>query len=636
MLLLCVLPLISVVAIAALLWHRKEADDEPLDLRLAWAASVLLTTGVSVAVFEIAGQLHAIAPWPVRGAWLAVTIALLLLALRHRVLVSFVGATYRAASAERFGACVLITIVGLAALAGLATPPDNSDSLTYHLPRCLFWLQQRSLDHFATGNLRQLEFGPLHSMLFLHLEALTDSDRLFNVVQTTAFVLVLLPCASWMMQALGATRRVRCIALIAIAGTPMVALQCASTQSDVLLAAWLAATVAFAWRFTQRADAPTGIYLGLAAGAAILTKGTALIYGLPIAAWCGWHAWQRQPFGRLAGAGALAGAMIFGLNLGHYSRNWHLSGTVFGQYSQLNQPAEFSLRGTASITLKNAALQAEMRYPHLNRLVERVVRGLHARVLQLDTDDPRFRFLQENFRVSDQWRSEDYAGNPLQVLLLAGTAGFAGTRRLLRRRETPSLIDRPTGLGVVVVAAALLFCALLNWQPWGSRLVVPLFCLGFIWAAPHWNALGGKWVSLAAMAALGLAAAPWVLRNQTRPLIGSDSVFHLSREELWNLGDPLAREVLTVLPRFEVGDLGLNTGEDSSEYRILRWLRSLPGTHAAYHVAVRNYSAQCREGKPLPDLVVSDLFQTATCTIEGRRYRRVWLGEVFSIYRAAE
>ena len=61
---------------------------------------------------------------------------------------------------------------------GLIYPPNNYDSLTYHLPRFLYWIQSENLDFFATNNLRQLFSGPFNSILFSFF-FITNSDYLF-------------------------------------------------------------------------------------------------------------------------------------------------------------------------------------------------------------------------------------------------------------------------------------------------------------------------------------------------------------------------------------------------------------------------------------------------------------------------
>jgi hypothetical protein len=56
------------------------------------------------------------------------------------------------------GASVVLILL-LGAMAAIF-PATNWDSLTYHLPRVMHWLQQQSVEHYPTHNTRQIEFGP--------------------------------------------------------------------------------------------------------------------------------------------------------------------------------------------------------------------------------------------------------------------------------------------------------------------------------------------------------------------------------------------------------------------------------------------------------------------------------------------
>lgn len=64
----------------------------------------------------------------------------------------------------------IVPLVAASFLVALAYPPSNYDSLTYHLPRVMFYLGQGSLAHFETENIRQI-FFPFNLSL-LHLAVL--------------------------------------------------------------------------------------------------------------------------------------------------------------------------------------------------------------------------------------------------------------------------------------------------------------------------------------------------------------------------------------------------------------------------------------------------------------------------------
>ena len=85
---------------------------------------------------------------------------------------------------------VMVSAMLILALGFIAfsTPTTNWDSLTYHLPRVMHWIQQQSVEHYPTGNTRQLEFAPWSAFVVTNLHLLHGTDRLDNLVQWFAML----------------------------------------------------------------------------------------------------------------------------------------------------------------------------------------------------------------------------------------------------------------------------------------------------------------------------------------------------------------------------------------------------------------------------------------------------------------
>lgn len=81
-------------------------------------------------------------------------------------------------------------MIGAAALLlALGTAPYNWDSMTYHLPRITYWVQNRSVEHYATNNIRQIASPVLGEFVNLHVCILSrGSDALFNMLQLLSYV----------------------------------------------------------------------------------------------------------------------------------------------------------------------------------------------------------------------------------------------------------------------------------------------------------------------------------------------------------------------------------------------------------------------------------------------------------------
>ena len=92
------------------------------------------------------------------------------------------------------------------------------------------------------------------------------------------------------------------------------------------------------------------------------------------------------------------------------------------------------------------------------------------RLLGWDPNDPRTTWPGVSFRVYPEgWRDESFAGNPLHLLLLFAAFSLVALR-------VPR--SRVGAYALAVAAGFALFSALLRWNLWMSRLLVPLLILG--------------------------------------------------------------------------------------------------------------------------------------------------------------
>ena len=63
----------------------------------------------------------------------------------------------------------------------LISPPNNWDSMTYHMSRVQYWIQNKAIFFFETNNPRQNVFAPLGEFIILHFQILTGSDIFANM-----------------------------------------------------------------------------------------------------------------------------------------------------------------------------------------------------------------------------------------------------------------------------------------------------------------------------------------------------------------------------------------------------------------------------------------------------------------------
>ena len=162
---------------------------------------------------------------------------------------------------------------------GVGTPPNDWDSLIYHLPRAALWAQQGEIGYIPGAPDARLDAMPPNAEIAVLFTMLTSqSDRLAALVQLTALL-------AGAVAVIGVSRRIGLDARRALFGgllfacLPVLLLQAGTALNDVVVAALLMATVYFALG-TSRAELGL-VALGLAL--AVGTKQTALI-ALPVLA----------------------------------------------------------------------------------------------------------------------------------------------------------------------------------------------------------------------------------------------------------------------------------------------------------------------------------------------------------------
>jgi hypothetical protein len=408
---------------------------------------------------------------------------------------------------------VATVIVGLTLLlamvltTGLASAPNTFDSMTYHLPRVMHWLQDKSVAHYYTPISRQLYQPPFAEYAIAHIISLTETDRFAFLVQWFALIGSALG-VSLIARQLGAGPLGQVLGATIFVTAPMAILQGSSTQNDLVVTFWIVVAVV-AVLDSARDRWLRCLLAGGAIGLALLTKGTAGLFLAPFIVWLVVDMTRR--YGRAALAPLAAAALLaVSLNAPHAYRNVQTFGSPFGneQHEYVND--EYGTGVLVSNTSRNMALEVS------GSAVESAVRQLHD-LIGLDSDDPKTTWPETRFQPEFNLH-EDTAPDPLQILLVVVailTGAWIRDRRL-------AVYLLAVGVGF------LLFSAILRWQPWHSRLLLPLVALMAAWAASVLLRAERRWYAVVGLALIGLGMTTAVL-NESRPLVGRDSVLASGR-----------------------------------------------------------------------------------------------------------
>ena len=117
--------------------------------------------------------------------------------------------------------------------------PYNWDSLTYHLPRIMHWVQNKSVAHYATNIDRQIASPPLAEFINLHIYLLMGKkDVAFNLLQcmSLGFCIVLTVAIA---KKLGCNIFFGFLAGFLYATMPIAFAESITTQNDEYATLWL-------------------------------------------------------------------------------------------------------------------------------------------------------------------------------------------------------------------------------------------------------------------------------------------------------------------------------------------------------------------------------------------------------------
>lgn len=191
---------------------------------------------------------------------------------------------------------------------------------------------------------------------------------------------------------------------------------------------------------------------------------------------------------------------------------------------------------------------------------------------------------------------EGEASNVRHTLLL----GPALLWLLWRRKR-----DATAGLLLGCVAGALLFCALLKWQPWHARMHLPLFVCAAPPLAMFLESWRPRWLGTVFLLWLTWALHPYMLHNSLRPLGGPRPVYASERFDQF-FADWVQLRVpyrlgADLVARSGCRQVGIDSSLFEFEYPFMAWLRERDFSIRFRQEGVKNPSARYEERVPFED-----------------------------------
>lgn len=528
----------------------------------------------------------------------------------------------------------LLFIIAMIGLIAFVAPPNEWDSMAYHMSRVMHWAQNHSVANYPTNILRQLTHSPWSEFVLLHLQILSGGDRFANLVQWFSMIGSLLG-VSLIAKMFGADERGQVFASIVAAAIPMGILQASTTQNDYVVSFWLVCFVYYLLLTMRNSSNMSYLFMAAASlGLAIFTKGTAYIYAFPFMTWFVLRGIKTLRW-RLLMPLCVFIIIIISINIGHYVRNYNLSGSPVipanearhtysgGVYKATNDAFTFPI--FVSNMVRSISLHLGTPVRRFNLVMEKEIERLHL-FLGIDINDPRTTIPHNEFHVPRLSTFEANAGNPIHFLLILTVIFYVMFRRgLTCHKDMLSYI-------AVITCSFLLFTFLIRWQPWLSRLHLPLFVLWSPVIAVVLADFHRKKIAGSVIVVLALSALLWVLFNYNRPLIfsvdneeeersgnlvlSSRNIWNTERSDqffIFNLSGYLKpyKEATDLVKAAGCSDVGLSLAGNNLEYPF--WVLLQEGNHNKVrikHVDIVNISSVIPEKHPFNDFTPCAIIST--------------------------
>lgn len=493
----------------------------------------------------------------------AVLLALVLLAWNARGRPRPPLPRVRLRTAARHPILALLATVVVVALAYelflvLGTPPNNWDSLSYHLSRAAYWLQHGGVAYVPDAHTqRQNAFLPNSEVQILYTLAWLRGDGAAALPQFLAQGALVLAVAG-IARRLGFTRSAALFAALLTATLAQVALQATTTQNDLTVAALVAVAVYFLLGATLPELALASVAVAIAVG----TKPTS-VFALP--------ALLGIALLRLPSAKALAQAAGFVLvafalfGAYGYVLNVVETGKLLGSQAAVRglRP-EVTFRGTVSTSARTLYrffdLPGPQRADKWTGPVERSGRAVFD-AAGIPANPPEATGAAFTFDVNTKADPDLSYFGPLGVLLVLPLAFvFMWTWWRTPERATLAVALAVTLLQVALTYRYNNFLGRFMLVPVG--LVMPLAAWVY-----RWRVLAAT-VALVGAATLVLAHLYDVAKPTGRQ--GTVPVWRLTRAEVQGITRPGMAEVLTALDAEipQRARVGVILGEDDWDYPL--------------------------------------------------------------------
>lgn len=613
------------------------------DLRKSFIFTSVIYGALVLTAVEGLNLFHAINLTFISCYWLIFTIIALfiLFKTKHASFNDKKNFAYNFDTSDKFIIVLILFILIITLIIALIAAPNNFDSMTYHLSRVMHWIQNNSVEHYPTSCCRQLFSAPFAEYMILNFQVLSKNDYYSNLIQWFSMLGSVIG-VSLIAKQLGAGIKGQLFSSAIAVCIPMGILQSTSTQNDYVTAFWIICFIYSSLCFLKSDKKKSRLFYsvlsGVSLGLAFLTKATSYLFTFPFLVWFTIRGYNRYKFNILKYLFIIS-TLVLLVNGNFYYRNYQLFNSPLAPQFiiETQKNASVSVKSISLNIIKNLCLHLQTPSLTLNKHTENFVENIH-KALKIGINDKRFSFLGLKFELSRKITHEDLSGNFLHL-------NFIFISLILFFRKTKNINTEQLYYLVCIICGFIIFCGYLKWQPWGTRLQLPLFLLFSPFIGTIFSEHQNKKLFNSMIFFILIASAPWLFLNFSRMLTGKYNILNTPRIfQYFNNCPHLRVQYLNVYKYISsqknFSNIGLIIGGDDYEYPLWVLLNNRNQykiRHIDYSFNRNNDSMRLYKDMPYKDftpcvIISTRQFQDDCIYYKGRLYKKTLSEKDISIF----
>ena len=426
-------------------------------------------------------------------------------------------------------------------LLSIFIPPNNWDSLAYHLPRVEHWIQNKNIYPYPTNIVRQIVSPPLSEYIIANIQILANTDALSNLVQFASFIFILFT-GTLIFSILKIGMKGQLFLLLALLSLPMMLFQATTTQTDLLASFFFLSFILFALLIIQsESNFKTNfIFLAASLTLGILTKYHIAIFAAPIVLYLLFVLLKKKNKANIFFAALISCLTIAIILVPLFARNIYFFGSITGKDlfddNATIVNSSISIQNMLSNNLKHIVDFISIPINDFNELLFSVNHALHS-IVGISENAVGNNWAGEPFRVNNHL-NEDTAGSIIHALFI-----IASIFILFKIKHNTKIIL----LFSYCFFAFSLYGLLFRYTPFDIRLLLPVLILLIILSTYIiFTFIHNKYLLNGLMSLFFIIAVFPVYFNRAKPIFGNP--FYLRREITKTPKGAIDNKFLVLLP----------------------------------------------------------------------------------------